>query len=484
MGLFFAMWFASGMVMLFVPFPGLDPAQRYRALLPIDVASIRVAPADLAATYLGPTYLGPTYLGSAAPGGLELIQRATGPAWLLHPATGPIVAIDAATGEALPAVSPAAARAVARRFVDADTKAVLGPYDDDQWIVHQNFNAYRPFYRVDLRDRAATRVYVSARTGEILQATTRTQRIANWVGSVVHWIYPTILRRYPTLWSYTVWAIALAGIATGGAGFWLGWLRTLSALRHARAAKLSPFRALFKLHHLLGLTVGIFLLGWIVSGWLSVDHGLLFPTGAPDPRETASFRGISLQQAARQVGRDALAGAGAGVSLSIDAVDGHAVLSLHRADGGVRTTILHGAIAMDGIPAADLLRGARRAWPWSRPTLSPIAADDDYAHLLYDGLPDDAVRLRLGAGSGTWVDVSTSNGRIIDVIDWRRRLYRWLFNGLHTFDVPGLNRHPLLRELVMLPILSTGLLLSLTGVTLGFKRLRRSVLRRPVRPTP
>ncbi len=47
--LFFAMWFATGIVMHFVPFPALTEAERFGGLAPIDVRAIRHGPAEAVA---------------------------------------------------------------------------------------------------------------------------------------------------------------------------------------------------------------------------------------------------------------------------------------------------------------------------------------------------------------------------------------------------------------------------------------------------
>jgi len=46
---------------------------------------------------------------------------------------------------------------------------VDGPIEDDQWIVHQRFDPYRPFFRVHVDGAAGETLYVSAITGELLQ---------------------------------------------------------------------------------------------------------------------------------------------------------------------------------------------------------------------------------------------------------------------------------------------------------------------------
>ena len=42
--LLFAMWFASGIVMHFVPFPALTEAERFAGLAPIDLAGVDARP--------------------------------------------------------------------------------------------------------------------------------------------------------------------------------------------------------------------------------------------------------------------------------------------------------------------------------------------------------------------------------------------------------------------------------------------------------
>ena len=218
-----------------------------------------------------------------------------------------------------------------------------------------------------------------------LQVTTHVQRIANYAGSIVHWIYPTILRRYPNTWSYTVWSISLVGIAMTLAGIVLGCYRSWSSLRNARKPGISPFRRLFRLHHMLGLGAGFSMLTWIFSGWLSVDHGILFPTGNPTAAEVDAFRGEALEDAARQV---TLADLGIGngqSSIEMNAVQGRAVLTGYGTGTGVATTRLLQGGAWTGLEMDTLLRAAKAAWPLSRPAAAVITAQDDYAHSSMTG---------------------------------------------------------------------------------------------------
>jgi hypothetical protein len=76
----------------------------------------------------------------------------------------------------------------------------------------------------------------------------------------------------------------------------------------------------------------------------------------------------------------------------------------------------------------------------------------------------------------TWIHVDSFSGEIVSVMNSNRRVYRWLFNGLHSLDLPGLTSRPLLWYGVMLSFLGLGTLFSVTGVVLGIRRLIRQLI--------
>ena len=63
--------------------------------------------------------------------------------------------------------------------------------------------------------RVTARAYLveNPRTGEVVLDTTRSERGWNLAGSVLHWIYPTILRRNWALWDGVVWTLTLSNRA-------------------------------------------------------------------------------------------------------------------------------------------------------------------------------------------------------------------------------------------------------------------------------
>jgi hypothetical protein len=464
--LLFAIWFASGAIMLYVPFPSLKEIDRLRSMPLIDMARVTVTP-DAAILASGVKQVDRA----------RLIQRLSRPVYVITPQSGPVVAVAADTGSVLPELSAEEAGQIGAAFTGAPVSAVEGPFDYDQWVVHQHFDPVRPVYRVMFDDPQSTWLYVSARSGDVLQQTTRWQRNWNYVGAVAHWLYPTILRQSWWWWDKVVWSLSLVGIAVALSGAVLGVVRSTKSIRNKRKSRVSPFRGWFLWHHVSGLVGGVVLITWIFSGWLSMDHARLFSTGVADATQIAAFRGMTIDQAAETIGPSMFQHLGAVSEVELVAVGGEAFL-IGRHQDQQPPTILS---ADDPYPQTEfddhtLKVSVDQAWPQSPAvSIGGIAPDDAYGHLITDPLPSSTRRVVLGTDPVTWVHVDAQSGQILQVVDRSRRLYRWLFAGLHDFDFPVLYGHEWLRQTLALLWLSIGFLLSVTGVVIGVKRLGRSL---------
>ena len=101
-------------------------------------------------------------------------------------------------------------------------------------------------------------------------------------------------------------------------------------------------------------------------------------------------------------------------------------------------------------------------------TAVTLDARDDYAIAAI--LPGAPV-YRLVCGD-TWFHIDGANGALLEKLDPSRRAYRWLYRALHTFDFPALATRPTLRTSLIITLCGIGLGFSLTGVVIGWRRLR------------
>lgn len=457
--LIFAAWFASGAVMLFQPFPSLSHAEQLALEAPIDGRAVAVTPA-LAVRATG---------GNAT--GLRLVQRGGRATYVVNVSDGTRI-IDATTGLPVRPLSPSQALTEARRLFGA-TARVTGPFDYDQWVVHNHFDPARPFYRLDSSDPVGTQLYLSSRTGELLQRTTRSGRAWNWAGAVLHWVYVTPLRKNWSVWDRSVWWLSLVCMAVAVAGTILGIVRTLAA-RRLHPPRVTFYRARWlRWHHLLGLGTALFVLSWIFSGWLSMDHGRLFSRGTATPGQAERYAGCSLQRSLAAVGPASARIADGARELVFTTVACRPVMTRYAATGAA-ARFFSDATPIER-PAMETLvaRGVKMGWPGaSRVRIADIDPLTTYAKA--EGWPASAWLVQLNPASLPQLAIDGDTGRLLTIMDGSRAAYAWVYYALHTGNVPGLVTHPTLRCLLLLLPLTAGFLFSLTGVVIGWRRLRRT----------
>ncbi len=465
--LFFAMWFATGAVMMYVPYPFLGDGARIAKGTPINGGQVAVSPADAVGAS-----------GIAAPSRVRLMQVNGQATYVINPPKGPQVMVSAATGQVIPGLGAEAAGAIASAFSHLPVAAVSEPMDYDQWMVHHRFDRYRPFYRVSLADAAGTDLYVSQRSGEVMQRTTHFERSWNYAGAVLHWIYPTVLRQSWVAWDRTVWWFSLLGVAVTVAGVWLGIVRWRRYAKLGRGG-ISPYRGWLKWHHIGGLTTAVFVFTWMLSGWLSMDHGRLFSTGEMSDAEAGAYIGLPVAGAAKAVSPDKIQALLPASEVEVTALGGKPYLIARGAGEAPKIAEIGGGPARPPTAAFsdDALFGAvKAAYPGKaveRPV--PISADDVYANLRSsDGIGTDGVRIAVQDAENTAVYVNPVTGKVIEVMDTSRRAYRWLYFGLHTLDFPFLHSNAVWQPL-MLILLAGGFAFSVTGLTIGWKRLIRKI---------
>jgi len=457
--LVFALWFASGAVLLLKPFPALPRGEQLQREAPIDLAAVRITPFE-AAKAAGGTV-----------DALRLVQRGNAPAFIASTAAG-AVAIDARDGRRLAPLGTTEAEQAARRQIGPGAR-VDAPADYDQWIVHNEFDSYRPFFRIRAGDEAGTHYYMSARTGELLQRTNTVDRGWNWVGAVLHWAYFTPLRSSFTAWDRTVWWLSLVAMLVAIAGIVLGVIRTLAALRQ-RKPSLTFFRLKWmRWHHLIGLFAAIFVLGWIVSGWLSMDHGRLFSRGTASAAQLEHYAGRPFTAGLTMIDPDALRAIDDAREIHFTVVGGSPFITAWDAQGTARRYAGSGAILNDEAFARLAMHGVAAAWPGAPPPApAAIAGTDFYA--LAEGWPASALRFNDPSGHRPDIAIDGADGHILTVMNGSRKAYAWVYYGLHSFNVPGLAEHQLLRDIAVLVPLFLGFVFSITGVVLGYQRLRKS----------
>jgi uncharacterized iron-regulated membrane protein len=456
--LFFAMWFVSGVVMMYVAFPSLSDRERLAALPDIQWAKVALSPDDAMKTAGAARY----------PRDLRLAMMADEPVYRITAWDGKRQTISAADGRDITNVSQQQALAIAQHHPASRSPQLEEIIYRDQWSVTARYNPLRPLYLIALGDDAGTKLYVSSRSGEVALDTNRTERVWNWLGSIPHWIYPTVLRKDGPLWRLVVLWISGICLVVGVTGIWIGILRVRLKPCYA-SGRITPYRGWMAWHHVTGLIAGIFVLTWMFSGWLSLNPGEYF-----------AGRSTAHEVLQRYAGHDAptiAASLPTPPSAAVEArfvwLDGHPMMIVTSRDGTQRPLdVTSGEFAQ---PTQDRLwTAAAKLLPRARIAEQQMLREYDaywYAHHHDRELP--VLRAVFDDDARTWFHISPVTGDIVGRVDDSRRTYRWLFNALHSFDFQLLLRYRPAWDIVVWLLSILGTIVSVSGIVIGWRYLRR-----------
>ncbi len=505
----FAMWFASGLVMMYARMPRLSAEERLLRLPPLDLSRATVTPA-VAGARAGFTDAEPAErlrIGMIGP--RPVYRFARGSAWR---------AVYADSGEPVEGLVRSEVLTGLAGFVP-EHRATLR-YDrrlddSDQWTLSSVIRAQMPLHRVALGDGAGTEVYVSDRTGDIVMKTDARGRFWGYAGAVLHWIYFTPLRRRADLWNDLIVYGSLVGclmcLSGLAAGLWR-WSRVPRyRLRGAAAPSRSPYAGYMKWHHYGGLIFGVFTFTWILSGMLSMNPWDWSPGNSPTPEQRRVFAGGTLalsRLSVEQMGRalDRLRAVDAVKELEVVQFEGQVFYAAYRPpaspDAGAwsntdlaaflspQTALARHLISADGsgvlfdrFDRTAVERVTRRTVPGAR--VVEAAWLDEYDAYYYDrarAKPLPVLRVKFDDPEQTWMYADPRSGTLVAREQRRTRLERWLYQGLHSLDVPGLYTSRPLWDLVVIGLSLGGLVVSGTAVVLGWRRGRRWVHSRGARP--
>jgi uncharacterized iron-regulated membrane protein len=451
--LLFAMWFLSGLVMSYVGYPEAQPARRYQALQPIDWDQVRLDPDGLL-----------SYLG------LRLEMLLGEPVYRVIDWDGARSTVSAHSGERFSGVDPQQAITIAQTYANAHG-SLQATIQRDQWTVPERFTTLRPLHRIAMDDAAASEVYVSERTGEVVLSTTRTQRFWSWLGSVVHWTYFTPLRANAPLWRQVILWTSGPAILVALSGIWIGILQLRIQRRHAHD-RVSPYHGWKSWHHWAGIVGGVFLLSWIFSGWLSVNPNGWLSGGSPDADALLRYAGNDRAGFAVDFGKLAHESAR---TVRFYRVDGVPIAAVVRADGAER---LLDARTGERVAFMDsqLVRAAGRLMP-DRQMIGHERMEkyDSYWYAHHDHPPLPVLRVAFDDPQHTWFYIDPATGLVLDMLDDGGRRYRWWFNALHRLDFSWLVQNRVLWHTVVWALCLAGLTISASGTVIGWRRLRRKL---------
>jgi hypothetical protein len=496
----FVLWFVTGIAMMYVGgMPALDPSARLERLPALDLAAVRLTPAEAAAR------------AERGFGQARLTTVLDRPAYRFDSRYGSAT-VFADDGSPLAAIDVEQAKGVAARFLNTQQQSIshLATVDrPDQWTLL--LGRELPLYKLGVADGAGTQVYVSPEAAEVRLVTTQRTRALAWIATIPHWFYITPLRVNQPAWYWTVVIASGIGCVLAALGIVVGVVQLFGG-RPARFIGTRRYAGGMWWHQVLGLVFGVFALTWVFSGLLSMEpfdwtnaEGLRIgeQTLAGGPLELERFPAFDA------VGwKDALSD-GQLKELEFRRVADHpyylARFAANDAELDPRRERLHQPYQVGGraqpqhrlIDASTLAPHAEPFAPEA--LLGRLTAAAGGAHAVahevlreYDSYyysrgrqaPLPVLRVKFDDPLETWVYVDTELGQVVATIHRLNRLERWLYNGLHSLDFGFWYDKRPLWDIGMIGLSLGALAMSAIGLWFGVRRVKLDVarLRRPRGP--
>lgn len=463
-----ALWFFSGVVMMYVGYPKLTQGERLRTL-----------PVLLEACCQVPLV---TVFDAVGEGGriqsLRLTSIGGAPFYVATLPGQRYVTIDAGNGAVLKVVDAAQALRSAAPFAPGRALVYDGSLAEDAWTHSKALAGHRPLHRIS--DEAGWLYYVSSASGEVVRDVSPVERTWGWVGAWLHWIYPLRGGSIDFAWSDIVIYSSIASALLALCGILVGIMRWR---RRAYANGLhTPYRSfLMRWHHWLGLVGGVFVLTWVLSGLFSMNPWRIFDSGAPALRQppllVKDFTGLTPAVALRQLGE---AGQQS-VELVWQPLAGELFALSFNARGGQRLIgWRQGGEVFSGHSVESLAAAGKTMLPEAGVVDELVQENYDWHYFSRDEhtmsghleRPLPVLRLRFDDPAGTWLYLDPASGRVVQRLDAHRRVQRILFVFLHSWDWRFLLEKRPLWDVLLITASLLGFLISLSGVVIGWRRLR------------
>jgi len=408
----------------------------------------------------------------------RLVRRAGEPLWLVDDARGQRFAISALDGK-LFEVTIDRALLIARNSVHGAQVTYLDTVDTTLSLRNQQTNG--PFYRFTLDSEPGTQLVVSARTGEVLQQTTRIGRGMYVLGNWLHVFRPLDYIGLGEQRHTVIAWVSFFAVITIMAGLIIGWLRWRPGFFGKPTyseGRTQPYRAFwFRWHFWAGLVGGTFTLLWAVSGYLNNNPWDIFSPVNASRAEITRYQGGELPAVARAWKPTALtAESENAVELGWRRLGDSAVLLAYKDDGQRIPQKVAGTVAQfDEVTLQAAVQRLFGDMPIANRVLQ-----QEYDSYYYPSRRQSVIekplpvwRVELQDKAATRLYIDPQDGRLVLKQDQSRRVFRWAFSALHHWDFGWIVQRPL-WDVWMVSWILFGVVLSISSVVLGWKRLRHT----------
>lgn len=360
-------------------------------------------------------------------------------------------------------------------IIRIDTVESLG-----RWVPYDKNNADFPLYKFYFGDDKKFELYVSTQTGEGVQYSNSDDRFWAWVGAIPHWLYIANLRHYTGLWKGVVIGLSGIGCLMCIAGMIIGFRSFYKRYKNKKEQK-SPYKSVYKWHHVLGFIFGIFVFTFAFSGMMSLQKvpQWIIKTHNPELETDANYNPLTISPDKYPLNYKDVLKKHEG---KIQKIEWSAFGSLPVYKVVINDSLYFFDASTNQVKELHLTEKEIRnklSKNHSEDIIQIELMDDYdnyYIHKRYIyPLPVYKVTINNADKSLYYINPKTGETRYFNT---NTRFRKWTYQALHSFSIKYFLDRPVLWNIFMWVTMLGGTIVSITGVYLSFKYLKRKIKKR------
>lgn len=258
--IFFLMWFVTGMILVYHPYPRISEKMINARMETIGNASLPDVTSIVARTD-----------GKLEALSIRQFQGQT----LFEVKAGKkkqTVVADTLQDQQVKSVTFATVEAEALKWCDAPVLRVDTLHEREQWVLYSRYDRAMPLYKFYFDDEQKTELFISGKDGSPQQVTSRKERFWAWIGAIPHKLYFPYIRKDVDRWKAWIVASGTICLVAALSGFLLGICLLVNRYRQKNRLEIPYKRGWKRWHYVSGLVFGVFLIWWAISGIFSMSR--------------------------------------------------------------------------------------------------------------------------------------------------------------------------------------------------------------------
>ena len=255
---FFLMWFITGLILIYHPYPRLTDEQLYekKEILPSSLPDIQS-------------------IEKKAGGKIKKLHIRQYQQQTLATVTTADSSFTYCCSDSTAAVKPitfAYLAETAHQWINAPVFKIDTLHERVQWILYSRYDRAMPIYKFYFDDPEKHELFISGKTGEVQQLTDKKQRFWAWVGAIPHKFYLPCIRKDVDTWELSITIGGALCLLAALTGLYVGVYVLIKRYKNKRTFGIPYRKRWYKWHHITGLIFGIFLVTWGISGMMSMQR--------------------------------------------------------------------------------------------------------------------------------------------------------------------------------------------------------------------